>query len=93
MQYHEYIRQNERKPAAQSYRACKMAASCTFQHRLRLFMGAGGVFLLGAFENMGIENITKERKCLYANKENAAGQRAFGVGNAVCHDARRGVCG
>ena len=56
-------------------------------------MGAGGVFLLGAFGNMGIENITKERKCLYANKENAAGQRAFGVGNAVCHDARRGVCG
>ena len=56
-------------------------------------MGAGGVFLLGAFENMGIENITKERKCLYADKENAAGQRAFGVGNAVCHDARRGVCG
>ena len=55
--------------------------------------GAGGAFLLGAFENMGIENITKERKCLYANKENAACQRAFGVGNAVCHDARRGVCG
>ena len=56
-------------------------------------MGAGGAFLLGAFGNMGIENITKERECLYANKENAAGQRAFGVGNAVCHDARRGVCG
>ena len=31
MQYHEYIRQNGRKPAAQSYRACKMAASCTFR--------------------------------------------------------------
>ena len=31
MQYHEYIRQNGRKPAAQSYRACKIAASCTFR--------------------------------------------------------------
>ena len=50
-------------------------------------------FLLGAFGNMGIENITKERKCLYANKENAAGQRAFGVGNAVCHDACECICG
>ena len=56
-------------------------------------MGAGGAFLLGAFGNMGTENITKEREYWYANKETAAGQRAFGVGNAVCHDARRGVCG
>ena len=31
VQYHGYIRQNGRKPAAQSYRACKMAASCTFR--------------------------------------------------------------
>ena len=69
MQYHEYIRQNERKPAAQSDRACKMAASCTFRTDYAFLWAQAVLFCWVRLETWVLRTLQKkESVCMRTKK-------------------------